>query len=94
MTKNRTTAGNGFGKTHWGRIALVWGLALGSVFYLIPRDNLPPFLKSNAFIMTAYEWKEEGSYNAAGVEPAAGETGYKEDDRRELDSLISRGNYR
>lgn len=90
MTKAKRK--QGFGKTHWGRIALVWAVALGTVFYVVPRDKLPQFLKANPLIISAYDLKGAGR-TAAGMEPAAGETGYEADDRRELDSLISRGTY-
>jgi hypothetical protein len=92
MSKSKTKARSGFGQIHWGRIALVWAVALGSVFYLVPRENLPEFLKGNSLVVAAYGLKSADKGNAA-IEPAAGETGYKTDDRRELDSLISRGDY-
>ena len=80
-------------KTRWGRIVLVWAVVIGGIFYFIPRDKLPTFIKDQKIVVRAYDLKDGGSKSPANIEPAAGETGYKSDDRRELDSLISRGSY-
>lgn len=86
----------GAAKTRWGRVALVWVLALGAAFYVTPREKLPAAVKNNPAVIAAYElkssWLDGNDKRAANIEPAAG-TGYKTDDRRELDSLISRGRY-
>lgn len=83
-------------KTRWGRVALVWVLALGAAFFMTPREKLPDVVKNNPAVIAAYDWKSDwqggAGKRAANIEPAAG-TGYKSDDRRELDSLISRGRY-
>ena len=80
-------------KTSWGRVALVWVTVIGGIFFFIPRDKLPNIIKDQKIIVKAYDFKDGSGKNAANIEPAAGETGYKSDDRRELDSLISRGSY-
>ncbi len=80
-------------KTRWGRVATVWVCVIAGIFFFIPRDKLPSFVKNETLIVKAYDWKDGDSRAASRIEPAAGETGYKADDRRELDSLISRGTY-
>lgn len=83
-------------KTRWSRVVAVWILALGVAFYTTSINHLPDSVAAVKFVQKAYSWKDgiDGK-TSAGIEPAAGdtETGYKAQDRRELDSLISRGNY-
>ncbi len=80
-------------KTRWGRVAIVWVCVAAGIFIFIPREKLPAFVKNETLVVKAYDWKDGPDKAASRIEPAAGETGYKADDRRELDSLISRGTY-
>lgn len=83
-------------KTRWSRVIAVWIAALGIAFYTTDINHLPAEFAAVKIVQKAYNWKDGiDSKASAGIEPAAGdnETGYKTEDRRELDSLISRGNY-
>lgn len=80
-------------KTRWGRVAAAWILSAAFVFAVVPYKQLPEGIRHNALVSKAYELKEGPAVKVSAVEPAAGEAGYKSDDRRELDSLISRGTY-
>lgn len=84
-------------KTRWGRVATAWILSAAFVFAIVPYKKLPEQVRGNVVVSKAYELKDKwtggSAEKAAAVEPAAGEPGYKAQDRRELDSLISRGNY-
>lgn len=83
-------------KTRWSRVLAVWALALGIAFYTTDIGHLPDAIAGNKIVQKAYGWKDSiDGKESAGIEPAAGdtETGYRAQDRRELDSLISRGNY-
>lgn len=93
-------------KTRWGRVAGVWVITLGIVLFGVDRGEFPSEIASNKGVKTIYQWRDGAIAAYDGwqkplkklspekIEPAAGENaGYKDDDRKELDSLISRGPY-
>jgi hypothetical protein len=104
-TKSQTPRKTRVGKTsvsiRWGRVFAVWAVALVAVALVVERDQLPQPLRGNSHVAQFYSKRDavlrdlRGPQNPAAIEPAAGTpgVGYKSDDRRELDSLISRGSY-